>query len=236
MPLDVPGGAELFRRIFTALECSASPPDFRVTFYPYANLTNTIRLRQDVAFVRLSDLLRSAPTDILEATAAILLARLYRRRTSSDLLPEMLRTYQAFASRPSLRRRLHAMRHRRMRHTPINPQGMHHDLSPIYARLNHLYFDSGLKLPRLGWSQRPWLRQLGCYDPAIDQILLNRRLDDPGVPEFAVAYVLYHEMLHQKHPPRLARCRFETHSPDFRRQERLFPQYAEATRFLKRLR
>lgn len=248
MPLDVPGGPELFRRIFTRLGFSARPPEFRVSFYPYAGLTNTIRLRQDVAFVRLSDLLRDAPVTILEAAAAILLARLYRRRTRSgasahaepappsDPLTEMLRAYQAFASEPSLRRRMHALRRRRVRHAPVNPQGAHHDLSQIYARLNQEYFSSGLKLPRLGWSRRPWLRQLGCYDPAINQILLNRRLDAQNVPEFAVAYVLYHEMLHQKHPPRLARCRFETHSADFRRKERLFPQYAEAMRFLKRLR
>ena len=248
MPLDVPGGPELFRRVFTRLGFSARPPEFRVMFYPYAGLTNTIRLRQDVAFVRFSDLLRDAPIDILEAAAAILLSRLYRRLSRSralvnatpgslsDPLSGMLRTYQAFASRPSLRRRMHALRRRRVRHASVNPQGAHHDLSQIYARLNQEHFASGLKLPRLGWSRRPWLRQLGCYDPAIDQILLNRRLDAQNVPEFAVAYVLYHEMLHQKHPPRLARCRFETHSADFRHKERLFPLYAEAMRFLKRLR
>jgi hypothetical protein len=245
--LDIPGGPEIFRQIFTRLGFSARPPEFRVVFYPYAGLTNTIRLRQDVAFVRLSDLLRDAPLDVVEAAAAILLSRLYRRFSRSramvtaasgrraDPLTEMLRTYQAFASQPGLRRRMHAMRRRRVRHTPLHPQGAHHDLSQIYARLNQEYFSSELKLPRLGWSGRSWLRQLGCYDPAIDQILLNRRLDAHNVPEFAVAYVLYHEMLHQKHPPRLARCRFETHSADFRRKERLFPQYAEAMRFLKRL-
>jgi hypothetical protein len=49
-----------------------------------------------------------------------------------------------------------------------------------------------------------------------------------------VAYVLYHEMLHQKHPVRFVRCRRESHSAKFRAEEKRFAEYDRAVKFLKR--
>ena len=54
-------------------------PEFRVEFYPFANVNNTIRLREAVIHVRISDLLEGAPESVLEAIAHILLAKLYRK-------------------------------------------------------------------------------------------------------------------------------------------------------------
>jgi hypothetical protein len=48
--------------------------------------------------------------------------------------------------------------------------------------------------------------------------------------------VLFHEMLHQKHPIRFARCRKETHSAEFRKKERQFAEYSQAMKFLRRFR
>jgi predicted metal-dependent hydrolase len=62
--------------------------------------------------------------------------------------------------------------------------------------------------------------------------VLNRRLDDEAIPEYVVAYVLYHEMLHQKHPMKFARCRRESHGPEFRREEKIFTDYDRAMKFL----
>jgi hypothetical protein len=47
--------------------------------------------------------------------------------------------------------------------------------------------------------------------------------------------VMYHEMLHVKHPMRFARCRRESHGPEFRREERKYADYTAATRFLDRM-
>jgi predicted metal-dependent hydrolase len=88
--------------------------------------------------------------------------------------------------------------------------------------------------PRLAWSNRSWRTQLGCFDPALSQIVMNRCLDRPGVPEYVVAYVLYHEMLHVKHPVRFAHCRRESHSAGFRKEEKRFAEYDLAMRFLAR--
>jgi hypothetical protein len=74
--------------------------------------------------------------------------------------------------------------------------------------------------------------ELGCFDPALNQIVINRVLDRRDVPEYVVSYVLYHEMLHQKHPVKFGRCRRESHSLQFRREERQFSDYARAMKFL----
>lgn len=229
----VPGGAATFQRIFTRLGCLGKPPEFSVGFYPYAGLTHTVRLRKEIAHVRVSDVLRDAPNAVMEGIAAILLARLYKRRVPLD----MQREYRSYAASALLSSGMRRLRQKRARNRGTASQGIWHDLNMLYDRLNGEYFGGEMRRPRLAWSARAWRRQLGCFDGALGQILLNRRLDREDVPEFAVEYVLYHEMLHQKHPLRLvAHCRLQSHSPAFRREERCYAHYERAARFLKRLR
>src|SRR5258706_10522826 len=89
----VPGGAALCQRIFTRIGCAGPPPAFRVEFYPYSSLVLTIRRRDEQMIVRFSDLLQRAPIAVLEAAAALLLSRIYRRRTPKALVAP----YHAYA-------------------------------------------------------------------------------------------------------------------------------------------
>jgi hypothetical protein len=225
-------GAPIFHRMFTRLGLAGRPPHFVVSFYPYANLTHTIRVVEDTVFVRLSDVAESAPLPVLEAAAGILLARLYRRRVPRELLT----VYREFALHRNTLRRLNLLRGRRGRIIAHAPRGTHHDLAPLFRDLNLRYFADSLRRPRLGWSRRPWRSQLGCFDPALDQIVLSSRLDRETVPRCVVEYVLFHEMLHVKHPLRRASCGLEAHSALFREQERRFHDYERARKFLQRLR
>lgn len=226
----VPGGDRIFQRIYTRLGCQGRPPQFVVDYHPYAGLSHTIRLRGDTAHVRLSDVMRRATREVIESAAALLLGRLYRLRPPRELLE----IYREFAHSHSTRKQIMALRRNRARKLDLNPAGNHHDLEAMYHQLNQRYFARSLPYPRLGWSARSWRAQLGCFDPALNQIVINRVLDGRGVPEYVVAYVLYHEMLHQKHPVKFARCRRESHSSDFRREERQFSDYARAMKFLTR--
>jgi len=227
----VPGGAQLFHRLYTRLGGLGRPPQFIVEFYPYSGLAHTIRLREHTAHVRLSDALRCAPSSVLEAAAAILLSRIFRRRTPRESLDE----YRRFILAPATRRRVASLRRARARRIAGGPRGAAHDLAPMFARLNRRYFQGRLRRPRLAWSERSWRTQFGCFDPALDQIVLNRRLDRPSVPAYAVEYVLFHEMLHVKHPLRATRCRMQAHSREFLREEEKYPHHAQARRFLNRL-
>jgi hypothetical protein len=218
--------------MFTRLGCQGRPPQFVVELYPYANLSHTLRLRQEVAYVRLSDILLEAPLAVIEAAAAILLAQLYRRR-----LPNEIRViYREFALSHSTRQHITRVRQNRGRRLPHRPDGMSHDLAPMFEAINWKYFDGLLHRPRLAWSSRPWRSMFGCFDPSLDQIVMNRRLDHPEVPSYAVEFILYHEMLHVKHPLRVAACGLQSHSPEFRAEEKRFAEYAKARKFLSRLR
>jgi hypothetical protein len=227
----VPGGASLFQRVFTRLGCEGRPPRFRVEFYPYSSLVLTIRRREDVVYVRFSDLLRRASRPVLEGAAALLLSRLYRRRAAAELTAP----YLEYARSHRTRSRIHNMRRSRVPARAANPTGRHFDLEQLFTRLNAKYFDGKLQQPHMGWSRRGWRRQFGCYDPGPNQILLNRRMDRRGVPQFAVEYVLFHEMLHVKHPTRRSGCSLVSHSPKFRQEEKRFAEFEKARKVLDRL-
>jgi hypothetical protein len=227
---EFPGGERIFRRMFTRLGCQGHPPQFHVQFHPYTDLTLTVRVRRDVAFVRLSDALRGAPVAVMEAAAALLLARLFRRKPPQDLTD----LYREFTYEKSTREKLQKFRQNRALRSEHQPAGAHYDLDPMFDRLNTEYFQGRLRKLCLGWSRRAWSSQLGCFDPALNQIVMNRQLDSAEVPAFVVRYVLYHEMLHVKHPTKFVRCRRESHTSEFRRDEKRFADYTRAMRFLRR--
>jgi Protein of unknown function DUF45 len=226
-----PGGAPLFQRMFTRLGCHGRPPRFRVEFYPYSSLTLTIRRREEVVYVRFSDLLRRAPLPVLEAAAALLLSRVYRRRPPASLLEP----YLEYSRSGRTRSRMNRMRHDRVRPRHNGAQGLHFDLEKLFDNMNAKYFAGELQKPHIGWSLRGWRRQFGCYDPGPNQILLNRRLDHPRVSQCAVEYVLFHEMLHVKHPTRRSGCTLVSHSREFRQEEKRFAEFDRARRILDRL-
>ena len=231
-PSTLVGGDRIFQRIFTRLGCQGRPPHFHVELYPYANLAHTLRLRNDVARARLSDILRGAPIPVIEAAAAILLGQMYRRRVPGELRD----LYREFALAHSTRRHIARVRRKRARRIEHDPCGAAHDLAPMFAALNVEYFGGRLRRPRLGWSARAWRSQFGCFDPSLNQIVMNQRLDRPDVPSYAVELILYHEMLHVKHPVRAAACGLQAHSLEFRAEEKRFVHYARARKFLEHLR
>ena len=227
----VPGGAALCQRMFTRIGCAGPPPAFRVEFYPYSSLTLTIRRRDGEMIVRFSDLLQRAPLAVLEGAAAILLAKIYRRRMQRALAAP----YNEYAKSHRTRRRIQTMRGGRVRPASLPATGRHFDLTLMFDALNAQFFAGRLPKPYLGWSTRSWRRQFGSYDPGPNQILLNKRMDRPEIPQYVVEYVLYHEMLHVKHPTRKSGCTLLSHSPEFREEEKLFADFERARKALDRL-
>jgi len=217
--------------MFTRIGCEGRPPHFHVEYYAYSSLVITLRRRGDVFYVRFSDLLRRAPLAVLEGAAALLLARVYRRRPRRELV----KAYLEYARSDRTRSRINHLRRRRVRPAAASAQGEHHDLVTLFEQLNERYFARQLERPHIAWSSRTWRRQFGCYDPGPNQIVLNRRMDGPGVPQFVVEYVLYHEMLHVKHPTRRSGCSLISHSAEFRAEEKRYEHFGAARKFLDRL-
>ena len=66
--------------------------------------------------------------------------------------------------------------------------------------------------PQMSWSQARARNLLGHYDPAHNAIIVSRIFDHPRVPRYAVEYIVYHEMLHLRHPVKLNGSRRCVHS------------------------
>jgi hypothetical protein len=218
----------LFADAFRRLASNRAVPEVEVKFYPYAGVHHTIRLRSGRVYVRLSDIFKSAPVNVHRALAFILVAKLLSKRT-----PEVHeRVYRDYAYTPQILRASDIARRRRGRKIISSSRGRVYDLDKMFVRLNRLYFDDGLEKPTLTWSQRRTRRILGHHDAAHDTIVISKTLDAGDMPEWFVEYILFHEMLHIKHPARIINGRRYYHTNAFRTDEQRFAYYEQAQDWL----
>src|SRR5260221_9544831 len=113
------------------------------------------------------------------------------------------------------------------------PRGIHYNRKKIFKNLNRRFFHGLMGRPQLTWSQNHARSSLGHYDPAHNAIVISRVFDSPRVPRYAVEYILFHEMLHLKHPVKLRGSRRCVHSREFQEEEQLFPELVRAKMFLR---
>jgi predicted metal-dependent hydrolase len=225
------GLLEIFQETYRDLRPASSIPELKVEFFAFANVNNTIRLRNGKLLVRLSDLLEGAPDTVLRAIAHILLAKMYRQPIDRGQAAR----YRKYVASHEIVRKIHLVRQMRGRKRLRSARGRFYDLDAIFEELNTRFFHGLLARPRMSWSQTKTRRILGHFDPAHNTIIISRLFDHPAVPAFVLEYIVYHEMLHLKHPVRLRGSRRCVHSAEFHAEEKLFPHMAEANAFLRRL-
>ncbi|MCA1591301.1 MAG: M48 family metallopeptidase [Acidobacteria bacterium] len=172
-----------------------------------------------------------APMGVHRALAHILVSKLLRRRARGFYE----KVYRDYSFTPEVQRNSDFARRHRGRKIVSGPRGSCYDLARIFTRLNRRYFDGQLDQPTLTWSQRRTRTTLGHHDGVHDTIVISKTLDSSDVPEWFVEYILYHEMLHIKHPARLINGRRYYHTKDFRAEEQRFPFYEEAQQWLERI-
>ncbi len=225
------GLLEIFQESYRELRPASSLPELKIEFFPFANVNNTIRLRNGRLLVRLSDLLEGAPDTVLRAIAHILLAKMYRQPIDRGQAAR----YRKYVASHEIVRKTHLVRQMRGRKRLGSARGHFYDLDAVFENLNTRFFHGLMARPRMSWSQIRTRRILGHYDPAHNAIIISRVFDHPGVPAFVLEYIVYHEMLHLKHPVRLRGSRRCVHSAEFQTEEKLFPRVDEANAFLRRL-
>jgi len=225
------GLLEIFQETYRELRPGTIVPELKIQFYAFANVNNTIRLREGRLLVRLSDLLEGAPEAVLRAIAHILLAKMYRQPIDRGQSAR----YRKYVASHDIVRKTHLVRQMRGRKRLRTARGHFYDLDEIFEDLNTRFFHGLMARPRMSWSQTKTRRILGHYDPAHNAIIISRIFDHPAMPAFVVEYIVYHEMLHLKHPVRLRGSRRCVHSAEFQAEEKLFPRIREANIFLKRL-
>jgi hypothetical protein len=171
---------------------------------------------------RVHHMFLEAPAEVVSALAAFAGSgrgsAAARRRAAGSRIDAFVRTHRERIAIPRADR--------------LQPRGRTHDLQAIYDRLNAEHFGGAIEA-RIGWGavrtgRRRRTVKTGVYVQDARIIRLHPTLDRPEVPEYYVAMVVFHEMLHQAVPAREVDGRRIVHGADFRQRERAYPDYARA--------
>ncbi len=221
----------LLHEMYRELRPRAPIPEFDLQFYPFANINNTIRLAEGRMKLRLSDLLEGAPEPVLKAIVHILLAKIYRKPIDAGHASR----YRRYVASRDMMEKAQQVRQIRGRKRLESAQGSYYDLDEVFDTLNVRFFHGLLGRPQMSWSGEQARHLLGHYDPAHNAIIISKVFDQARVPRLAMEYIVYHEMLHLKHPVKMRGTRRCVHGKEFREDEKAFPQIEEARLFLKTL-
>lgn len=227
---------ETFSRVYrqTRVKARRRPSEVesvRVRWRAYANSISTLRIRDGVMQVGLSEALREAPEGVLEALAEILIGKVLRVRAAA----EYRERYRGWVNREETRARLEALRQRNGHKRTSGTQGRRFDLRELFEAMNQRYFGGTMEQVHLAWSRGEARTHLGHWDPAHRTIVLSRFLDRPETPRLAVEYVMFHEMLHVAHPVEFENGRRRVHHRRFKEAEKQFEGLKEARGELRRL-
>lgn len=194
----------------------------RVRLTVHDNRSTMVSFRRDPGEVRyrIHHMFLDAPPDVVAALAAFAGAKegARRRRAAGARIDDFVRRNRARIAAVSIER--------------LEAAGRWHDLRAIYDRLNAEHFDGRIDA-RIGWGRARGGRRrrsvkTGVYLHDARIIRIHRTLDRPEVPEFYVAAVVFHEMLHQDIPAREEGGRRLVHGLEFRRRERAYPDHERA--------
>jgi SprT-like family len=220
---------EIYAAVFKEMRPRTPIPLVKVKFLRYANASAKIKLQAGVLEVRIADTLEHAPDSVMEALAEILLSKLFRRPVPAHCNER----YRRYLNRRDVRKNLDVVRQLRGRKQVEDARGRVYDLNEMFEQLNFEYFNGLMAMPILGWSPNASRTLLGHYDPSHHAIVLSRILDRPQTPRVAVEYVLFHEMLHLRHPAEHRGARRCVHTKTFKEAEKKFAKLKEAQTALK---
>jgi len=119
----------------------------------------------------------------------------------------------------------------------LRSRGEHHDLAEIFDHVVAAYFPECANDALITWGKLPPRRRrrrsirLGTYTHDQKLIRIHPALDQAHVPRFFVAFVVFHELLHHVVPACDQGDRLDHHPPEFKRRERMHPDYRRAVRW-----
>jgi hypothetical protein len=178
--------------------------------------------RRGVLYVRLHAIFAEADTELLGAVSSFVRGRASKRQ--ARMIDEWIESNRHLIKRP------------REDDPPLLPMGECYDLQAIFDDLNTRYFDDKIGA-RITWTkalknQKRTSIRMGSYCDEQKLIRIHPALDQEFVPEYFVAAVVFHEMLHEVHGAEKTdngrRC---VHTPAFYADERKFEHYAKAKRW-----
>jgi hypothetical protein len=193
----------------------------RLTVHDNRSTMVSFRRHEGELHYRVHHMFLEAPREVVRALAAFAGPRrgaAARRREAGSRIDAFVRGNRARIAVPRADR--------------LIARGRFHDLQAIFDRLNALHFGGDIEA-RIGWGpvrlgRRRRTVKTGVYVQDARIIRIHPTLDRPEVPDFYVAAVVFHEMLHQAVPAREVNGRRIVHGAEFRRRERAYPDHLRA--------
>ncbi len=194
----------------------------RLTVHDNRSTMVSFRRAEREIHYRVHHMFLGAPGDVITALAAFAGpprgGATARRRQAGRRIDAFVRDHREVIAAP--------------RATSLQPRGRAHDLQAIFDRLNAEHFGGRIDA-RIGWGpvrsgRRRRTVKTGVYVQDARIIRIHPTLDRPEVPEFYVAAVVFHEMLHQAVPALEVNGRRVVHGREFRARERAYPDHARA--------
>jgi hypothetical protein len=219
---------EVARRIADELSGQLGEPvkltvhDNRSTMVSFRRAAGSLQFRVHHMFL-------DAPAEVVRAlgafagTAGSARGAAARRREASRRIDQFVRARRDRIGAPRVGR--------------LQPRGRVHDLAALFDRINATEFGGAVEA-RIGWGAvRPGDRRrtvkTGVYLHEARAIRIHPTLDRPEVPEYYVAAVVFHEMLHQVVPVHERNGRRVVHGAEFRRRERAYRDYQRSREWEK---
>src|SRR5437763_10891804 len=150
---------QLFHETYRDLRPRSDVPELRVEFFSFANINNTIRLREGRLLVRISDLLEGAPEYVLRAIAHILLAKMYRKPVDRQHAVR----YRRYVSGRHMSQKAYLVRQIRGRKQLFYPQGHTYERESIFDDLNVRLCYGLLVRPKIRRSSEQGRMRIGHY-------------------------------------------------------------------------
>jgi hypothetical protein len=208
-------------RVATALALYLPPGktlELRLTNNHYSMIS--VRRKPDGYRLRLHRMFVGAEPRTVRALARYVV---HNDRRASTLLGDYIERHQHIIRQQK----------RRPRRMNLRTVGRYHDLQAIFDRLNAAHFAGGLQA-RITWGpvtsrgRRRRSIKMGSFAVEDRIIRIHPALDQDCVPDYFVAWIVFHEMLHGKHEVKRENGRRRFHSAAFLDEERTFPEYERA--------
>jgi len=200
-------------------------------FYPYAGLKSTIRYEGGKVAAKVSDGYVAADLDSLTG----LMIKLFRIRKVDERTEIFLSKFYSLNGKGVYE--LHeSLRRKRGRERKGASVGSNYNLLPVMEKVIAEYPDvfAGIERPSILWSRHASRRRLAFYDAAFNQIVVSRKFDSLGAPQFFLEYLIFHELLHAKHDTKYGKRR-RVHHREFHLDEKKFRNFSEAQELMERI-
>jgi len=192
--------------------------ELRLTNNHYSMIS--VRRKSDGYRLRLHQMFVGAEPRVVRALARYVV---HNDRRASTLLGEFIEEHQHIIRQQT----------RRPRNLTLRTAGRYHDLEAIFGRLSVAHFGGALEA-RITWGpdaargKRRRSIKMGSFAVEDRIIRIHPVLDQECVPDYFVAWIVFHEMLHGKHEVLRENGRRRFHTPAFLAEERQFPDYQRA--------